>query len=285
MKVPQHPAPTREDWAKWTTIWPIAWRPPPELYNDAASAQAQINSLVSVVTWPPDGVVLVNSAASYTAIQTVTALVDAEELKTEERKQMLHHVHNTMQHAEAMGKGNAAMIVDPIHNLELAKAVDETAEHPLRHAVMRVLDAVAVHSFSRSCQHESGGSILCVAENQRKRSRIHETGGSNSERSAQAIGCVDAESLTPSSQTECNGPQNQDNKSGRPYLCTGYDCYVLQEPCIMCAMALTHSRIRRVVYVHSDSIQGALGGAFRLHSKASLNHHLQVFRIKNDSGT
>ena len=25
-----------------------------------------------------------------------------------------------------------------------------------------------------------------------------------------------------------------------PYLCTGYECYVLREPCTMCAMALVH---------------------------------------------
>ncbi|BDA43446.1 probable inactive tRNA-specific adenosine deaminase-like p at C-terminar half [Coccomyxa sp. Obi] len=65
---------------------------------------------------------------------------------------------------------------------------------------------------------------------------------------------------------------------GKPYLCTGYDCYTVREPCAMCAMALVHSRVRRVIYCVPDEQFGALGGAFRLHGQRSLNHHYQVYR-------
>ncbi|CAL8468581.1 g8121 [Coccomyxa elongata] len=65
---------------------------------------------------------------------------------------------------------------------------------------------------------------------------------------------------------------------GKPYLCTGYDCYTVREPCAMCAMALVHSRVRRVIYSVPDEQFGALGGAFRLHGQRSLNHHYQVYR-------
>ncbi len=65
---------------------------------------------------------------------------------------------------------------------------------------------------------------------------------------------------------------------GKPYLCTGYDCYTVREPCAMCAMALVHSRVRRVIYSVPDELFGALGGAFRLHGQRSLNHHYQVYR-------
>jgi len=47
----------------------------------------------------------------------------------------------------------------------------------------------------------------------------------------------------------------------------------------MCAMALVHSRVRRVCFCEPDTSHGALGGTFKLHSQRSLNHHYTVFRI------
>ncbi|XP_037679890.1 probable inactive tRNA-specific adenosine deaminase-like protein 3 isoform X2 [Choloepus didactylus] len=64
---------------------------------------------------------------------------------------------------------------------------------------------------------------------------------------------------------------------GAPYVCTGYDLYVTREPCAMCAMALTHARIRRVFY-GAPSPDGALGSRLRLHARPDLNHRFQVFR-------
>ena len=74
------------------------------------------------------------------------------------------------------------------------------------------------------------------------------------------------------------GAQAQNNS--KPYLCTGLDCYMIHEPCAMCAMAMVHSRVRRVIYCVPDSVHGALGGAFRLHGQKSLNHHYQVYRVR-----
>lgn len=45
-----------------------------------------------------------------------------------------------------------------------------------------------------------------------------------------------------------------------------------------CAMALVHSRIRRVFYGCSDSVTGALGSRYKIHTQAGLNHHFEVFR-------
>lgn len=62
-----------------------------------------------------------------------------------------------------------------------------------------------------------------------------------------------------------------------PYLCTGYYVYTTHEPCIMCAMALIHSRIKRVFYSISTE-KGALGSIAKIHTIKSLNHHYEVFR-------
>jgi tRNA-specific adenosine deaminase 3 len=65
--------------------------------------------------------------------------------------------------------------------------------------------------------------------------------------------------------------------ASRPYLCTGWDCFVVSEPCTMCAMALVHARVRRVVYARPDAAAGALESRGRLQAVRSLNHHYAVY--------
>ncbi len=52
------------------------------------------------------------------------------------------------------------------------------------------------------------------------------------------------------------------------------DCtlYVTKEPCPMCAGALVHTRIQRVVFGVSDEKAGACGGALNLLELPGLNH-------------
>jgi len=63
------------------------------------------------------------------------------------------------------------------------------------------------------------------------------------------------------------------------YLCTGCVLVATEEPCIMCAMALLHSRVRAVVYVDASPSDGALGSRCRLHCHRSLNHHFHCWRF------
>jgi tRNA-specific adenosine deaminase 3 len=46
----------------------------------------------------------------------------------------------------------------------------------------------------------------------------------------------------------------------------------------MCAMALLHSRIGRVVYALPDPAGGALGSVYRLHVHKQLNHRFDVWK-------
>lgn len=52
--------------------------------------------------------------------------------------------------------------------------------------------------------------------------------------------------------------------------------YVTLEPCAMCAGAMMHARIARVVYGAPDPKTGACGGVVDLFAEARLNHHAQV---------
>ena len=52
--------------------------------------------------------------------------------------------------------------------------------------------------------------------------------------------------------------------------------YVTLEPCSMCASALVHARISRIIYGTSDKIAGACGSVFDLVNNKNLNHSIEV---------
>ena len=57
------------------------------------------------------------------------------------------------------------------------------------------------------------------------------------------------------------------------------DCelFVTLEPCTMCAGAIMHARVKRVIYGASDPKTGACGSVINLF-EAPLNHHAEVVR-------
>ncbi len=56
------------------------------------------------------------------------------------------------------------------------------------------------------------------------------------------------------------------------------DCtlYVTKEPCPMCAGAIVHCRLARVVFGAADPRGGAAGGALNLLQFPGLNHHCEI---------
>ena len=57
---------------------------------------------------------------------------------------------------------------------------------------------------------------------------------------------------------------------------TDCDLYVTKEPCAMCAGALVHTRVRRVIFGCADPVAGAAGSVINLLQMSTLNHHCDI---------
>jgi tRNA(adenine34) deaminase len=60
------------------------------------------------------------------------------------------------------------------------------------------------------------------------------------------------------------------------YRLTDCEVFVTLEPCAMCAMALMHARVKRVVYAAADPKTGVAGSVIDLFAEPQLNHHTTV---------
>ncbi|MEJ2691440.1 MAG: tRNA adenosine(34) deaminase TadA [Deltaproteobacteria bacterium] len=60
------------------------------------------------------------------------------------------------------------------------------------------------------------------------------------------------------------------------YRLTGTVLYVTLESCAMCAGALVHARVRRVVFGASDPKSGALSSRYAIGTDDRLNHRIEV---------
>jgi len=60
------------------------------------------------------------------------------------------------------------------------------------------------------------------------------------------------------------------------YRLPGCTLYVTLEPCPMCASALVHARIARIVFATDDPKTGACGSVFDLTRNAHLNHQIEI---------
>ena len=71
------------------------------------------------------------------------------------------------------------------------------------------------------------------------------------------------------------------------YRLEGCDLYATLEPCAMCAGAILHARIRRLIYAAPDPKAGACGSALEVLNHPLLNHRVEVTRdlLAEECGT
>lgn len=80
----------------------------------------------------------------------------------------------------------------------------------------------------------------------------------------------------PTAHAEILAMRNAAQKVG-DYRLGGTTLYVTLEPCPMCAAAIAHARIGRLVFGAWDPRQGAAGSAFNLVTAPELNHRVDSY--------
>ncbi len=79
----------------------------------------------------------------------------------------------------------------------------------------------------------------------------------------------------PSAHAEILALRDAGGKLGN-YRFPGATLYATLEPCAMCAMALVHARVARVVYAAADPKTGAAGSVFDTLVSPLHNHRIEV---------
>ncbi|KAI5957996.1 TAD3 [Candida theae] len=77
--------------------------------------------------------------------------------------------------------------------------------------------------------------------------------------------------------------QRKQGITERGYLCTDMIVYTTHEPCVMCSMALVHSRILRCTYLKPVSPGGGMESSYFLGDLDGLNWKFQIWRWLGES--
>ncbi|TFK52265.1 hypothetical protein OE88DRAFT_1379284 [Heliocybe sulcata] len=129
----------------------------------------------------------------------------------------------------------------------VASDTRKSLAHPLKHSVINVVRAIADHRASSS-------------------SETSDTRGELQKESTLTPGLAPTDALTAAPS----------RSNGMHYLLTSLTLFTTHEPCIMCSMALLHSRVKEVMYLYPMERTGGCGGAACLPRLEGVNHRFGI---------
>ncbi|OJA16836.1 hypothetical protein AZE42_03632 [Rhizopogon vesiculosus] len=121
-----------------------------------------------------------------------------------------------------------------------AKDTRISTAHPLRHATMNVIREIADFRASISSSDIAADSLMSASPPEDSRE----------------ISCT--------------------SSNGTNYLLTGLTLFITHEPCIMCSMALLHSRVKEVFYIIPMPQTGGCSGSACLPALRGVNHRYSI---------
>ncbi|KAI0916787.1 hypothetical protein AcV7_005825 [Taiwanofungus camphoratus] len=148
---------------------------------------------------------------------------------------------------------SASQMLAPI----LAHDTRNSTVHPLRHAILNIVRAVAAYRVSNTGNYPRADYSSLPSQ------------------SPPLAGLSCSTSSTIDLIDSVPTPRN-----GAHYLLTSLTVFTTHEPCIMCSMALLHSRVKEVFYLMPMEATGGCGGVACLPMMDGINHRFSISRWK-----
>lgn len=167
--------------------------------------------------------------------------------------QALKYLAEVVQVARESARGIATLIVDPERDVVISRATDRlrSESRPLKHSVMTAIERAAEWRLA-----EDGKKKREEEEDDDKKKGIDDE----------------------------NTKESPEREGG--YLCRGFHVYSTLEPCGMCAMALLHSRVTRLVYLKGTPLTGAIeadSSGLCIHAQDQLNWQYEAWKYSGSA--
>lgn len=191
--------------------------------------------------------------------------------------------------AEKLGRTNVGIAIDPRSRNLVACGYNRTDLHPLMHCPMVLIDMVARSQNGGAWNAHWNADLKANGKDDDTQaytlngveSHVRQLIVDNCQFDGSSV-CFGAEQVKDATNiatlSDTPTPIGDNLAKYGPYLCTGYDVYLLREPCVMCSMALVHSRARRIFF-HETTDKGAISTLTKIHTAKALNHHYEVFHV------
>lgn len=306
-QVPTTPAPSKARLSEWTKYWPVALRSPPLpgtiTLTDPENGKATQLWTEARTAWVRAGfrhIVRTAREAKARGELPVCAYVTDAPVEFDSVAAVRGKVNLTTE--KLLRAGTRTQNIDvTAHDTRVS------TRHPLRHAVLNAIREVARVRAEREIARTGRSRTISPLPDAAATSP-----GPALEPSAPSAPALPTSTdLSESSRSNTpNGDRDRDYDSererstnGQDYLLTNLTLFTTHEPCILCSMALVHSRVRAVYFVYPSPGSGGWcgdvgggaggkrgsgvpgqeqGGPYAIHEQPGLNHRFDVWRWTGD---